>query len=220
MRAWTWLVVGAGLAGCSGAPESLPEEQEPQGVDLEGATYLLEINNVQIPAAPDLASLLQLALPVPILLQAHDVSDASVSLRMATGVADSDPVVQDLCTRTLELPKADRTGDDFAAGPADMVGPADWTLYDTEISGSLGADGESFGPMSLSGVADARQIAPFFPMAEDAAELCTIMGDLGLSCGPCGDDEPYCIEVLIENASGDRVDVAVEPIAELDPSCP
>jgi hypothetical protein len=212
-----WAVV----AGCTGGKE--PEVQDTaEAVELEGAVYRLSVAAITIPDADEgLVDLVQLMVSRVVLLQLHDVSDASFTLRLGFGQDDVSPPVQDDCSPTVELPDASRDGDSFEVGPGDTTfqGPDNtYTIQELHVVGALDPDGESIGQTTLEGRVDLRQAEVLgLGTAED---LCDTLGGLGVACGPCDDGEPWCAMLRVEGVSAARVETEMVAISSPGEGCP
>lgn len=207
------------LMACS--PDSEPDPEPVPDVDLTDAAFTLDVSGLTVADAdPGLGTLVRLFFTRTPLIGFHDVSDDELTIRMGFTARGVEPVEQDPCTITLELPPASRDGLAIELGPVDVVfqgAAVDYEIVDLTMSGVVSDDGQRLTQLTLSGEVDLRQVEALeFGTAEN---LCGSMADLELPCVPCDDGEATCARMQIEGITGSRVDVEVEAIEVLDPSC-
>lgn len=224
MRAHTVFLAWLAL-GCSGDdPDTVPDDTAPVELNLEGAVYTLDVSELNVvDADPGLASVIRLFFTRTVLVGLHTVSDDQLSLRLGFAADGTDPVVQDVCTQTLELPAADRSSPfAFDVGPETTTfqgAELTYSIQDLALSGTLSDTGSQIRDIVLEGGIDLRQVEALgFGTAVD---LCSAMADLGLPCGACDDNEALCATLWLDGLTASRVGATMEAIDSLDPvDCP
>ena len=214
------------LAACGG-PEPLPEDTDTQPLALEGASYELLTGGLAIPAADDgLDDVLRLFFTRTVLLGISDFSDTAMTVRIGFGVDDADPIEQDPCTPTVDLPPADLTGTTFEIGPADTTfqgATTEYSIGQMHVAGEVTGDGAQLSDIVLDGIVDLRQAAAFGTFG-DADTLCSTMGSFSLAFAACADGPEYCVTLSITGLGANRIEglemVSIDEPASTCPTTP
>lgn len=217
-----WLLPG--LAACGSGADTKTEDTAPEPLALEGASYELSTGGLTVPAADDgLADVLRLFFTRTVLIGVFDFSDAAMTVRIGFAVDGAEPLVQDPCTPTVELPPATLTGTHFEIGPADTTFQGAATTYSIGqmyVAGEIGGDGDVLSDIVLDGIVDLRQAGALGSFG-DADALCTTVGSFSLPCAACDDGEPYCVTLAVEGLGASRVDgLTMTGIAAPATTCP
>jgi hypothetical protein len=190
-------------------------------IALEGSTYEVVLSSVAITGASGAAAeLIRSAAPSSILMHADSADDTTVTWRLAFGT-DEDPVTQDACARTTDLPEGTVEGDEFQVGPEDLDLPGEvpWTFGELTLEGTLSADRSEITDLTMSGVVDAREIFELLPIPSSAEALCGTFDGFGISCEACADSEIACASLEITGLSASRVDVDVTAVTSVGADC-
>lgn len=213
MRAWT---VGLALAlvACGDDPEVDP-------LGIEGAVFALDVGAMRIPGAdPAIVTVIQSFFGGDMWMHTHGVSDGGFGIR--TGFAGADGA-QDPCMPTSELPRATLDDTRFAFGPEDaefQTTAGIFVFEGFEGAGQFSARNPDISDMTLQGVVDMRALQGFGGLG-DGDLLCRMLASYGMPCGPCGDDEPFCVPLEIEKLDAPRIDESFRVIAfeEVEAAC-
>lgn len=211
------------LTACSGGDDTTPTDGTTPPLELQGATYQLNVAGLTVPGADDgLADLLRLFFTRTVLIGLDDASDTGFTMRMGFSEVGSSPMVQDPCSKTIELAGVSLSGLDFDFGPETTVFYGDtlsYTLADLAIAGTFSEDGEAITGVTLGAGFDLRDAEALG--FGTATGLCDTLGTLGVPCGACADTEAYCVSLQAEGIGASKVDVVVEAIDNIDPvACP
>lgn len=212
------------LAACGGDKDGTPTETgTPPALDIDGATYQLNVAGLTVPGADDgLADLLRLFFTRTVLIGIADATDTGFTMRMAFAEPETSPMVQDPCSITIDLDGVSLSGLDFDFGPQTTVFQGEtlsYTLVDLAITGGFSDDGDQITGVTLAAGFDLRD-AELLGFGT-ATGLCDTLGSLGVPCGACADSEAYCVSLQAEGIAASRVEVPVVEITALDPvACP
>ncbi|GEM_PF-3763369 len=212
MRAHALVLMIATLTACTG--EKL--DTGAAGDSIVGKTYEVDLGKGDVAGAEDLAATIDAVLTSPVLTSITAQAGDTIDMRLGLGV-DENPVSQDLCARTLDMPQGSFDGTNIAIGPDTVSFNAngdDYTLEDFEVSGALSADGNSIEDMSLGLTIDMEQAAAYLG-SDDGQSVCDdLIAPLGLTCGSCSDGGTTCLSVTMTGIPADGVDVTLEKVAE------
>ena len=172
--------------------------------------FQLDLRNARFVEPAGVAELLLGQVDSVPLIALTRASDEEGSLLLGA-VADS---AQDRCQPTNTLYGA-WTNPHFAAGPEDVtfsVSEVDFPVAGFSVSADIQSDCSGLGGGVLAGVLDARDVGPLLGDLlgiTDPDEVCTTLSGFGAPCGPCGDGEMYCVELLVEQVFGTALSVPV-----------
>ena len=196
-----------GLLACTGTDDG----DTDLAVDpmLEGSVYRLNVNSLTIAGADSgLNDLVKLFFSQAVLARLTDVSDTEMTMTLALGDPDTDPIVRNPCFGDISLPPVAIDAEmSFALGPQDLEVPSvagDFTIGDFSLDGTIAEDGDDIEDLLLEGAVD-------FRLAEGSSfgtpeGLCESFTDLGVPCGACPDGELLCADLEISGLSAARVE--------------
>jgi len=192
---------------------------------VAGNVYALDITKGTFLQPAGVGALLQDAFTNKILVGVIDDSNGELLVEGAISESDSD--AQDVCTETLVFPEAA----DFSSAPYFEIPEGDLTLsiagftatiYGLNISGMFAPDGSYFGGGELRGELDARDLVDIAAdlgaggAIETADDLCDLAAGFQAYCGPCADNEEYCLTVEVVDLEAQKTDGALQSITATD----
>ena len=131
-------------------------------------------------------------------------------VRMIGAVASSEePEVQDFCLPTLDFPDAG-----FGDNPLFQIGPETTELAvagltirveDLHVSGAFSPDADYLAGARLAGRVDTRGLGELIDEASGDGAVCDLVSGCGVTCVPCGDGAPYCLELDIADMTAEIV---------------
>jgi hypothetical protein len=198
---------------------------DPSSVD--GTTYLVNLQDARFAEPAGVGPLLALKVRQSILLTVTSVD--ATSLTMIGALTEDNGSTQDFCLPTIDFPKpADFTEAPYWEVQADEailnVADNDVSIQDLVISGTFSSDGALFGGGVLAGTIDTSLLGALLPgSSTDPGYVCELAEDFGDECTKCPDGSPYCLELRLDQLTGDSAaTVPVRPIAqrECDAECP
>lgn len=177
-------------------------------VELDGRTYDMSLDGARILQPDGVQDLVEGFVSADVLVGVMATSPA-LSFLGGIAAADSDPLTQDACVRTVPFPDGDLSASPtFKIGPGDSsfaVGDADLTIYDLELSGTFTADGTGVDGIKLSGLADTRNVGAAFSDSATEETACNLADAAGVECEPCPDGENYCITIEIDRLTATEI---------------
>jgi len=195
----------------------------PLEVDITGATYLVSIFGGRILEPPGLQDLIT-TFGTPMVLIEVQAADDDLAL-MGAMAEDLGPD-QDLCTPTFHFPTADFSDSPWFEVPemdlAVDVGGMEVVVHAFVLEGTFAADGSRFGGGIVGGELDARDVVDLIDEVDSPDDMCDLTASFGAPCVPCSyDDEPYCLEILIDRLQGEQVETDLEEVTDPDsnPDC-
>jgi hypothetical protein len=194
------------LLACNGTdPGDTDLAEDPM---LEGSVYRLNVNGLTISGADDgLNDLVKLFFSQAVLARLTDVSDSEMTMALALGDPETDPIVRNPCFGDISLPPVALTDLSFALGPQDLAVPSatgDFTIAGFSLAGTISEDGDDMDDLVLDGEVD-------FRLAEGSnfgtpEGLCESFTELGVPCGACSDGELFCATLNITGLTATRVE--------------
>jgi hypothetical protein len=187
--------------------------------EVDGRTYLVDLQDARIAEPAGVGPLLALKLDQAILLTVSSVD--ATSLTMIGALTVDGGSTQDFCLPTIDFPKpADFTESPYWEVQADEtilnVADNDVAIQDLVISGTFSADGATFGGGVLAGTIDTSLLGVILG-SEDPGYMCDLADDFGDECSKCPDGSPYCLGLRLDQLVGDSAGtVAVRPIEQRD----
>ncbi|MEZ4316462.1 MAG: hypothetical protein R3F61_03110 [Myxococcota bacterium] len=194
------------LAGCSGTGTT--DTDLPIDPMLDGSVYRLSVGGLTIEGAEDgLNDLVKLFFANEVLAQVTNVSETSLTMTLALGIKNTDPIQRNPCFGDISLPPVSLADLTFSLGPQDLEIPSatgSFSIGDLALDGTFSADGNRIDDLVLQGVVD-------FRLAEGSSfgtpdGLCESFGDLGAPCGACPDGQSYCADLTVTGLSATRVE--------------
>ena len=187
------------------------------GTDLVGKAFALDLLQARIVQPAGIGAVLSQFLTQDILVGVEAVSGNEIQMIGAIGADGASTPTQNYCDPTIPFPAAD-----FSQAPFFSIGPADTTLsvagFDItigqlNITGTIAPDASYFGGGTLSGTIDTRPLAPLLDDSGNPGAICDLAVSFGVTCEPCGDGEPYCLNLVADQivATG----VTTGPIVEV-----
>lgn len=193
---------------------------KPLAADLSDRTYDMSLDGARILQPSGVQDLVESFLGTDVLAGVQSTSP-SLQLLGAIATDGSDPLTQDPCTPTVPFPTGDfDASPSFVMGPSDetfAVGEAVLTVYDLEITGAFTADGRAVHGITLTGLADTRQVGQILSDSASEQTACNLASAAGVLCEPCPDGENLCITIV-----ADRISAAEVPgltLAPVDDPC-
>lgn len=190
--------------GCGDATVSWTTSStgSPTSVDLTGLVYSLDVANGEWVEPPGIGDLLAVEMEdTEILVSPTDVSTNSITMIGAVGLGNGD---QDLCTESLPFPAADFANPFFSletpALDLDIEGYA-FTIQDLVLSGAFAPDGSRIQGAVFEGFVDTRPLATLLGTGSTENAMCLLVETFGVSCLPCADSAPFCLNVYVDSVS-------------------
>ncbi|MDP2316214.1 MAG: Ig-like domain-containing protein [Pseudomonadota bacterium] len=136
-------------------------------------------------------------------------------------VVDGEPLTQEYCFATTDLPGAEFAESPYfhlsAAAATVAVGGAPVTVSDLVITGTFSVDGTFIGGGTLSGILDTRNMGVLVGDEGNPSAACDLMVSAGIRCGDCPDGERYCLDLLADQITAPEVaGFTVTPVAGVD----
>ena len=132
---------------------------------------------------------------------------------------------QDVCVPTLDFPVDPSWDNPYweVNSPSLSISVDEFVIdvTDVTIAGAFSADGSTIQGGVLKGVIDTRPLVDAISPGGGDSAVCDIVVALGVSCVPCGDGSPYCLELWVTDIEAVKLPgVTIEPIVTpTDPSC-
>jgi hypothetical protein len=175
--------------------------------DLIGRTYVFRLSDAEITDPAFLEFVAATYLTVPLLIAVTASDDTTLDLIGGIGEAENDGTFSQVLTEeTWDFPAGD-----FSQQPYFEASAAYITLgYDGipipiegfHLSGTFSADGTSIEKGVASGMGDSRYMGPLLGRdADDYGAVCEIAAGAGITCEPCSDGEPYCLNIVAEEVN-------------------
>ncbi len=188
---------------------------------LIGAAYAADLGNVKYLAGESVGQLIQSLVGSHLLLQVIQESPTLFQLRTALAMEEGGDLVQDDCSTTADLPESDFTGSPYFEHAAEDVL---LNAYETNLhlggfqaSGTVAPDGSWIGGIASTLTLDTREAALMLDIPAD--DICLLAGNLGLSCDPCNDGEPYCGTLVLEDLNAESIEIDMVEITETPADC-
>ena len=169
---------------------------------LVGKAFALDLLQARIVEPAGIGAVLSQFLTQDILVGVESVEGDSIQMIGAIGADAAATPTQNFCDPTIPFPVAD-----FSEAPFFSIGPADTTLNvagfaitigQLNITGTIAPDGSYFGGGTLSGTIDTRPLAPLLDETGDPGAICNLAVSFGVTCEPCADGEPYCLNLVAD----------------------
>jgi hypothetical protein len=176
--------------------------------ELSGRTFLLDLLGAEWVEPPQLAGLMQQYFTTPILLGVKFADDTRIDLLGAPGLTDDLGIVsQDKSASTWDFPITDFTTAPYLETTVDRIvlkyADTEIPVEDFLLEATFGPDGTTLGGGVLSGLGDSRNLHELLPTDNgDQNMLCELAAGLGVSCVPCADGQPYCLNLVARNLEG------------------
>ncbi len=192
----------------TGGPESLID-----------ATFAVRLQDAVWDEPAGLGGLIALYLDWPVLLGVQFANDDIVDLIGAQGYLDGNGHARQIgnsptwdypLSSFAQAPYIDTTAPQiFIAASSAVVLP----VYNFRLRATFAADGSAIAGARVSGLADTRGLGPALDMGEDEDAVCTAATAFGVTCVPCPDSAPYCLQIDAHDVRGERVEgVVVVPV--------
>lgn len=215
---------------CTGNPQTTFTTSAVGGTidanSLIGNTYALDLVSGRFVEPEGVGSLLGSFLTQPVLVGVTAVSGTDIEMIGAIGLEGSSPPAQDPCSRTIDFPTADFSGNPyFKVGPkTTSLAVSDFTveIQDLFVSGAFAPDGSYVDGAVLAGQIDTRPLAPLVnPDAPTDDAVCALAEAIGVFCIPCSDNEPFCLKLYVDSIAAEIVpDTTLVEILEEPVDCP
>jgi hypothetical protein len=170
---------------------------DPLAVDPTGWVYSVDLAGGTWVEPVGLGPLIGAALATTGLLVSPTAFRATeVDLLAALGVYD----VQDPCVATVSLPGSPWTDPVFSTSAPTLeltFFGVPLALNDVTFTGTFQPDGERIGGAELAGQLDTRTLGALLGLGTDEGATCDLVAAFGVSCLPCPDGLPYCLDVDI-----------------------
>ncbi len=190
-----------------GTPLSVAPQQ------LEGNTYLLDLAGATWVEPAALAGIIQVYFTTPVLLGVTYADPERIDLLGAPGLLDQlGNVRQDPNAPTWDFPLAsfdqspflDVQAESIVLSYSDYGADVDIPVEDFVFQATFQPDGAALRGGVLVGLGDTRGIGAL--LGDDRPEaLCELAEGLGVTCLPCTDGGPYCLNVRAERVDGELV---------------
>lgn len=186
---------------------------------IVGSVYNIDITGGRVVEPAGIGDLLTGALDegISVLVSAteYNMDDEELTFVGALGqVDDDDNITQDICEPSIAFPEAaDFSGNPFfSAGGENValsVAGIDLIVDRLIISGAYAPDGSYLAGITFDATVDTRPLVPLFdddPEAPDDA-ICTLVGNFGVACEACSDNENFCLSLKIDSIEADELDI-------------
>lgn len=214
-----------GVIDCSGlhsvtfGTSEFGKPLEGSAADLVGNTYLIDLVGATWVQPAALAGLIALYFTTPVLLGVTHATDESIDLLGAPGIVDPLGIVSqdtaqdswDFPITAFEPPFVDAQAATIHLSYGSGSQAIDIPVEDFVFQATLSADGTRLGGGYLEGRGDTRNLGTLLGDA-DLDTLCVLAEGLGVSCVPCRDGMPYCLDLV-----GNDVEGTLLPGLELTP---
>lgn len=177
----------------------LPLSVDP--ASLRDRTYALDLRGARWNRPNGVGPLLSLYFDAPVLVGVRTASPSRLQLVMTIGLFDADgnayqdPVEPVFAFPPLvfsDSPAFAATMDRFPLTVAGVSLPVEGFAF----SGTFSPDGTRIGGGRVTGLADTRYAGPLLSSsAED--RICRFAEGLGITCVPCSDGEPFCLDLEV-----------------------
>lgn len=175
--------------------------------DLDGHTWQLELSQANISDPAVLGAILSALFTDSLFLGVTEVGTETLDMSVVVGSPNGSG---------FDL------GTPLALGSADFSAPPDFEVdgtgtileytydrvaipfEDPVFEGTMATDGESLDSVVLTSLIDTRDIGPLFDLGSDETAVCSLVGDLGVTCDACSDGEPLCLAFTAEWTNAPR----------------
>lgn len=186
-----------------------PLDMDP--ADLVGATYVFRLSDADITEPAFLNLIAGTYLTVPILIGVDSADSTSIDMLGGLGYETSDSFKQDTELPSWDFPVADFSTQPFFHAQSPLItimyGTTAIPIEQFNLSGTFAADGSAIEEGYVTGIGDSRYMAPLVGKpADDLSAVCDLAGAAGVYCIECSDGEPYCLYIVAENITAERVD--------------
>lgn len=184
---------------------------------LEETTFALDLSDGELREPAEAEAVLGVLLTsFPLLAGVRRVGEGSLTMLGALGAGD--PLAQDPCSRTIDIPEFTFDNPAFSVEMRSFGIPYEngqIEVLSATLGGTFTADGERIEELFFRGTLDTRPLVPVFDSRPDApaSAVCDLLADTyGVSCVDCpGTAGEYCVDLDIVDASGARVPVPLAP---------
>jgi len=176
---------------------------------IEGQTFLVDFADVQHTVPSGLANLASVFGGKGLLL--HVIVEEGAHLDMVVALSD-EVGQQNVCEPVQALPSSDWTNPNFYTSPTSTelsVGGEPVWEESFELEGVFADEGYCVEDLRLSGTFDMRDLAAD---AFGDEEACAVVEQLNGTCIPCADGQNTCVEIELNAAYAERVDIPFEPL--------
>lgn len=184
--------------------DALPETS----VALEGMVYRIAPGSMTIVEPAGLERMKDQFLTRDVLVYVSEEKAASITFAVALAGDDGR---QDPCEAVREFPRADWTANPvFEAGPGTIdasFGGEPAQLREALFGGVFDEYGFGWTEGSLSFQLDTRELDGALG---DGVDGCELVEALGGECGRCGDGEPVCFDVIIEQITAVKAEIGFD----------
>jgi len=190
-------------------------------LDLVGRVYAMDFGGARYLSGDGVGQIITTFVGDYALLQVIEATEHMLQMRVALAVSDGGDLVQDPCSTTADLPRADFNDLPWFTHPIDDVVldafDVEMHLNDFTSSGTFAPGSDWIGGIALDVTLDTREAAQMLGLA--AEDICTLAENVGLACEPCADGEPYCGTLEMRELDAEQVLVDVVEITEIPPEC-
>jgi hypothetical protein len=130
---------------------------------------------------------------------------------------------QDLASNTGTVEDVDFSGNpwfqiEVPVANASTAGIA-YELEQVRVEGSFAEDGSYIGGIRVEALVDTRSFHQLIDESDPGA-VCDAVTSLGLSCVACTDGETYCLEVVVDQVTGEeRHDIELVAVTDGSAAC-
>ena len=186
-----------------------PLDMDP--ADLIGATYEFRLSDADITEPAFLDLIAGTYLTVPILIGVDSADSTSIDMLGGLGYETTDSYAQDTTLPSWDFPVADFTTQPFFHAQSPLItimyGTTAIPIEQFNLSGTFAADGSAIEEGYVTGIGDSRYMATLVGKpADDLSAVCDLAASLGVNCTECADGEPYCLYIVAENITAERID--------------
>ncbi len=185
---------------------------------LRGRTWALELADADWVEPAGVSGLFRANIDAPVLVGVQWADARALDLLGAQGAVDAGKVVQDPDLATWALPNAD-----FARSPR-FSAFADRVVLDIlgvsvpvegfTLEGTFSADGARIGDGALRGRLDTRDAGALLQAGDRPDAVCNLASTVGLSCIPCADGLPFCMDADLRDLGGVEIEgIRLVPVA-------
>jgi hypothetical protein len=132
---------------------------------------------------------------------------------------------QDICVPTLDFPVAPTWTNPYweVQTPSLDITVDTFTISVTDVTlgGAFTPDASSIQGGVLKGSIDTRPLVDELAPGGTEGGVCLLISSIaqGVECVPCGDGQPYCLEVWVGDITANKVTGSIVQLDEPDPSC-
>lgn len=183
---------------------------------LIGQVFAMEIGQGRFVRPPGIGPLLQQQADEPILLGVTSQVGNDLHIIAAPGTFSDE---QDLCRPSVAFPQPAPFGQNpyFETGEGSqlelMLEGISLPIANPQFTGAFSVDGAEIAGVTLTGLMDTRPMAGLVGATGDDDAMCDLVLTFGVSCEPCPDGQPYCLDTLIDTMTADLASgVYLQPV--------